>query len=140
MEHESGEMHPLVESDNEVKEFGFNVCNRQKRSDFKYAGLALLCFLIIGNAFCISIPTAIQEHFIKDLNISMATLALLNSLRTWSSVVGCFISGYLIDHVFGIRLGSIVFTALVLVGHSLFSFGAFTNQVWLMGAGMLIFG
>lgn len=48
--------------------------------------------------------------------------------------------GYLIDRVFGIRLGAIVFSTLVLAGQIVFALGALYNKVWLMDVGRFIFG
>jgi len=45
------------------------------------------------------------------------------SRYSWPNVVLCFFGGYLLDRVFGIRLGSILFCLLILVGQLIFALG-----------------
>jgi len=55
-------------------------------------------------------------------------------------VVLCFIGGFLIDRVFGIRLGTIIYLFILLVGQLLFAFGGFLGAYWVMIVGRFIFG
>ena len=143
MKHESSETDRLVRSSAHVEAHGCGtataMCNPHK-GYFRFVGLVLVCCLSLGNAFCTSIPTALQNHFIKDLNINTATFAQLISLKTWPNIVCCVLGGYLTDRVFGIRFGAIVFSAMVLVGHFMFAFGALVDQIWLIGVGSVVFG
>ena len=141
MEHESSETDPLVRSsdENEVQGCGAAVCNPRKRY-YRFFGLVFMCFLSFGNYFCSDNPAALQDHFIKDLNINTAIFTQFYSLYSWPNVVCCFLGGYLIDRVFGIRLGAIIFSAMVMAGHLLFAFGALVNHVWVMDMGRVIFG
>ena len=140
MEHETGETNLSVQSNDivEEQESGAVVCNPHKRY-FRYLGLVFVCFLSLGSIFSNNL-TPLQDHFIKDLSISMATDGLLTSLLTWPNVVFCFFGGYLNDRVFGKRLGAIIFSAIVFVGQFLVAIGAFAKWVWLVGLGLLIFG
>ncbi|CAI9547165.1 unnamed protein product, partial [Staurois parvus] len=58
----------------------------------------------------------------------------------WPNVVLCFFGGFLIDRVFGIRLGTIIFSLFVCAGQVIFATGALFNAFWLMEAGRLVFG
>jgi len=42
--------------------------------------------------------------------------------------------------VFGIRLGTIVYALLVVLGQLVFAAGAYVNTLWIMLLGRLIFG
>jgi hypothetical protein len=143
MENESYETDPLVQSVQsnqvEVQGCGAAACNPRKRY-YRFFGLFFMCFLSFGNYFCSDSPASLQDHFIKDLNINTFTFTQFYSLYSWPNVVTCFAGGYLIDRVFGIRLGAIIFSFMVLSGHMLFAFGALGNSIWLMDMGRVLFG
>ena len=42
--------------------------------------------------------------------------------------------------VFGIRLGTLIFSTLVTIGHFTYAMGAIADQFWLMQTGRFIFG
>lgn len=50
------------------------------------------------------------------MKVSTSEYMTLYSWYSWPNVVLCFFGGFLIDRVFGIRLGAIIFAALVTVG------------------------
>lgn len=52
----------------------------------------------------------------------------------------CFIGGFLIDRVFGIRWGSNIYTFLAMVGQVVFAVGTMFRMFWLMLVGRFIFG
>ncbi|KAG7248528.1 hypothetical protein CRUP_027488, partial [Coryphaenoides rupestris] len=59
---------------------------------------------------------------------------------SWPNVVLCFLGGFLLDRVFGIRLGTIIFSVFVCVGQVIFAAGALSNHFWLMEVGRFVFG
>lgn len=118
---------------------GSFICNPRKFF-FRYFALIFMCMLGFGSYFCYDNPAALQDHFKKDLKITTATFTAFYSWYSWPNVVLCFLGGYLIDRVFGIRLGAIVFSTMVLVGQIIFATGALLNKVWIMDAGRFVFG
>jgi MFS family permease len=82
----------------------------------------------------------LEDHFKKDLKINTATFTGFYSWYSWPNAVCCFLGGYLIDRVFGIRLGAIFFSTLVFSGQILFAVGALLNNVFVMYAGRCVFG
>lgn len=42
--------------------------------------------------------------------------------------------------VFGIRMGTLIFSTIVTIGHFVFAFGALINEFWTMQLGRFIFG
>ncbi|XP_076824533.1 lysosomal dipeptide transporter MFSD1-like [Clavelina lepadiformis] len=59
---------------------------------------------------------------------------------SWPNVVLCFFGGFLLDRVFGVRLGSIIFSVFVLIGQLIYALGATVEKLWLMDVGRFIFG
>jgi MFS family permease len=82
----------------------------------------------------------LEDHFKKDLKISTGTYTGFYSWYSWPNAICCFLGGYLIDRVFGIRLGAIFFSSLVFSGQIVFALGAMFNKVWVMYAGRCLFG
>ncbi|ELT99040.1 hypothetical protein CAPTEDRAFT_162862 [Capitella teleta] len=106
----------------------------------RYCVLFVMCFLSFGSYFCYDNPAALQDRIENDLKINTSEFMQLYSFYSWPNVVLCFFGGFLIDRVFGIRLGAIIFSTFVVVGQLLFAAGAYTGSLWLMCAGRFIFG
>lgn len=143
MANEISETEPIiqyVDSDSE----GGNVCARvicnPRKFFYRYFALIFMCLLSFGSYFCYDNPAALQDNFKKDLSITTATFTAFYSWYSWPNVVLCFLGGYLIDRVFGIRIGAIFFSSLVFLGQLVFAFGALWDKIWLMNAGRFIFG
>lgn len=107
---------------------------------YRYFALIFMCMLGFGSYFCYDNPAALQDHFKKDLQISTSTFTAFYSWYSWPNVILSFVGGYLIDRVFGIRIGALVFGSMVFFGQLIFAFGAFNNHIWLMDTGRFIFG
>ncbi|XP_054901508.1 major facilitator superfamily domain-containing protein 1 isoform X2 [Poeciliopsis prolifica] len=102
--------------------------------------LVFMCFLGFGSYFCYDNPAALQTQVIQDMNLNTAQFMQLYAWYSWPNVVLCFLGGFLIDRVFGIRLGTIIFSLFVCVGQVIFAAGAWANYFWLMEAGRFVFG
>ena len=59
---------------------------------------------------------------------------------SWPNVVLSFVGGFLIDKVFGVRLGASIFSLFLIAGQFVFAAGAFINVHWLCYLGRFIFG
>ncbi|XP_005930097.1 major facilitator superfamily domain-containing protein 1 isoform X1 [Haplochromis burtoni] len=102
--------------------------------------LFFMCFLGFGSYFCYDNPAALQSQVIQDLHLTTADFMQLYAWYSWPNVVLCFFGGFLLDRVFGVRLGTIIFSLFVCAGQVVFAAGAWTNKFWLMEAGRFIFG
>uniref|UniRef100_A0A671U2A6 Lysosomal dipeptide transporter MFSD1 n=1 Tax=Sparus aurata TaxID=8175 RepID=A0A671U2A6_SPAAU len=102
--------------------------------------LLFMCFLGFGSYFCYDNPAALQTEFIQDLDLNTAKFMQLYAWYSWPNVVLCFFGGFLIDRVFGIRLGTIIFSLFVCVGQVIFATGALVNRYWLCEVGRFVFG
>lgn len=141
MSNEISETDPIIQirDVNDSDSLASRICNPRK-AFFRYFALIFMCLLSFGSYFCYDNPAALQDNFKKDLKINTATFTAFYSWYSWPNVVLCFLGGYLIDRVFGIRLGAIFFSTLVLSGQLVFAFGALWNKIWLMDVGRFIFG
>ncbi|CAB3386415.1 Hypothetical predicted protein [Cloeon dipterum] len=102
--------------------------------------LLLMCILGFGSYFCYDNPAALQDYFKHDLQLTTTEFVYLYSWYSWPNVVLCFVGGFLIDRVFGIRLGTVIYAFLVVVGQLVFALGGYLGKFWLMVVGRFIFG
>ena len=72
--------------------------------------------LVSGSYFCYDNPAALQDTMMRDLSINEGQFMAFYSLYSWPNVILCMFGGYLIDKVFGTRLGAIVFGLIVTIG------------------------
>ncbi|XP_025080168.1 major facilitator superfamily domain-containing protein 1-like isoform X2 [Pomacea canaliculata] len=137
------EKKPLLAKDSEdteTKVYVGNPCDPRGCLHRYFPVLVIMCFLSFGSYFCYDNPAALQDTMIKDLSLSESQFMLLYSLYSWPNVILCFFGGFLIDRVFGVRMGSIIFSLFVTAGQVVFAFGSLTNLFWLMCLGRFIFG
>ncbi|KAG0437297.1 hypothetical protein HPB47_017503, partial [Ixodes persulcatus] len=102
--------------------------------------LVFLCFLAFGNYFCFDNPGALQTQIENTMVIKTSQFSSLYSWYSWPNTVLCFLGGFLTDRVFGIRMGAIIFSTIIIVGQVVFALGALVNRFWLMQFGRFIFG
>uniref|UniRef100_A0A9L0RCJ5 Lysosomal dipeptide transporter MFSD1 n=1 Tax=Equus caballus TaxID=9796 RepID=A0A9L0RCJ5_HORSE len=102
--------------------------------------LLLMCFLGFGSYFCYDNPAALQSQFKRDMQVNTTKFMLLYAWYSWPNVVLCFFGGFLIDRVFGIRWGTIIFSCFVCTGQVVFALGGIFNAFWLMEFGRFVFG
>uniref|UniRef100_H0VT06 Lysosomal dipeptide transporter MFSD1 n=1 Tax=Cavia porcellus TaxID=10141 RepID=H0VT06_CAVPO len=102
--------------------------------------LLLMCLLGFGSYFCYDNPAALQTQIQRDMQVNTTKFMLLYAWYSWPNVVLCFLGGFLIDRVFGIRWGTIIFTCFVCIGQVVFALGGIFNAFWLMEVGRFVFG
>lgn len=78
--------------------------------------------------------------FKKELNITTTQFTLIYSVYSWPNVFLCFVGGFLIDRFFGIRMGTIIYMGVLLIGQLLFAAGGLLETYSLLIAGRFIFG
>ncbi|XP_058794492.1 major facilitator superfamily domain-containing protein 1-like [Phymastichus coffea] len=107
---------------------------------FRYFGLIIICLLGFGLYFCYDNPGALQDKFEKEMNMTTTKFSMLYSVYSWPNVVLCFFGGFLIDSVFGVRWGTIIYVFVALCGQLIFAMGTYMDIFWLMILGRFIFG
>lgn len=70
---------------------------RQKGFECCYTSVILNYIYFIGSYFCYDNPGALQDTFMKDLNLTTTSFVALYSIYSWPNVILCFIGGFLID-------------------------------------------
>jgi len=115
------------------------VCD-PRRGVHRYFVLIFMCFLSFGSYFCYDNPAALEHEIKRDMNVDSTQYMLTYSLYSWPNVILCFFGGFLLDKVFGVRWGTIIFSIIVTIGQYIFAVGAFVNAYWLMLVGRFIFG
>ncbi|XP_053404381.1 major facilitator superfamily domain-containing protein 1-like isoform X2 [Mercenaria mercenaria] len=93
-----------------------------------------------GDYFCADSPAALQNHFLRDLNISETKFMTFFSNIQWASIVSGIFGGFLIDRIFGNRVGMTLFSGLTTCAHAMFSGGAISNSYWMMFVARAIYG
>ena len=85
-------------------------------------------------------PAAMQGIILDDLKINKAVFMRLYAWYSYPNVILALCGGFLIDRVFGIRLGAFLFACCITVGQVIFALGAYMNKYWLMELGRFVFG
>ena len=75
---------------------------------------------------------------VMDFNSSQYNSLYL--VYSWPNVVISMFGGLLLDRVFGIRIGTAVFCALICIGQLVFALGGIVNSFRVMVLGRVIFG
>jgi MFS family permease len=65
---------------------------------------------------------------------------MLFAIHSWPSVILSFVGGFLIDRVFGLQFGTILYGCIMTMGQLVFAIGATINDFWVMMLGRFIFG
>lgn len=115
-------------------------CCMPSSTSHRFMALVFMCLLGFGSYFCYDNPGALQNVFKRDLDLSSTEFTLIYSIYSWPNVILCFLGGFLIDRLFGIRLGTIIYMMILLVGQLIFASGGILNAFWLMILGRFIFG
>ena len=116
-------------------------CSTHPKSvSYQVTVCVLICFLSFGSYFCFDNPAALHSEFREDLEMTEVQFMNLYAWYSWPNVVLSFIGGFLIDKVFGVRLGASIFSLFLIAGQFVFAAGAFINAHWLCYLGRFIFG
>ncbi|EFA77832.1 major facilitator superfamily domain-containing protein 1 [Heterostelium album PN500] len=108
---------------------------------FRYLGLFFICMMTFGSYYIYDIPSALTQDKIDTwYGVKEIKYSLLYAVYNFPNMVIVFFGGFLIDTVFGLKLGSIIFCCLVMTGQILFSISANSKTFWLALLGRTIFG
>ena len=107
---------------------------------YRYMLLLLFCLARVCLAFSVDMPAALESTIINVMRVDITQYELLYSLFAWPNVFLAVVGGVLIDRVFGLRLGLLLFVTIACIGQLLVAMGGFFNQFWLMVIGRFVFG
>lgn len=117
-----------------------NPSKQDNSGPMRFLALFFMCLLGFGSYFCYDNPGAIQENFTEDMGLTTTEFTLLYAVYSWPNVILCFVGGFLIDRVFGVKFGTVLYAFIVVIGQLVFAFGAYSNSFGLMLVGRFIFG
>ena len=74
------------------------------------------------------------------MQIDNTWFSILESVYSWPNVFIPVICGFLLDRLYGIRIGMIIFTLVICVGQLIVAFGGIYNNFPVMFVGRIIYG
>ena len=74
------------------------------------------------------------------MQIDSAWFIVFNSVYSWPNVIIPIISGLILDRVSGIRVGAVIFSAIICVGQLIVAFGGMFNNFPVMFVGRIVYG
>ena len=81
-----------------------------------------------------------QQETKDAMGISTYQFSLLYAWYSWPNVILPLVGGYLMDSVFGIRLGTNIFACIIVFGQIIFAMGGIVDSFLLMQLGRFVFG
>ncbi len=102
--------------------------------------LCLMCSLGFGSYFCYDNPGALQDEIKTAMGVTTLQFENLYALYSWPNVFLPILGGYLLDNVFGIRLGACIFAGFICAGQLLTALGAFMDNFLIMQVSRFVFG
>lgn len=106
----------------------------------RYIALALICLTGFGNYFCYDSPEGLEKQIEQTMGVQQGDYMTLFSFYSTPNIILCFFGGVLIDQYLGVRLGTVVFLTLLVIGQLSVALGAFTRHFYLMQLGRFIYG
>ncbi|XP_066952931.1 major facilitator superfamily domain-containing protein 1-like isoform X1 [Macrobrachium rosenbergii] len=127
-------------SEGEVEIRGCSSICDPRMAGFRFSSLIFMCLLGFGSYFSYDSPASLQDQIKDDMHVNTVQFASLYSLYSWPNVILSFLGGFLIDRLFGIRIGTIVFSAIVTASQFVYALGAFVDRFWVMQLARFLFG
>lgn len=91
---------------------------------FRFNMMVCACLLTFGSYYCYDIPGAITNSMIAAYDITQLQYTLYYSVYSLPNVILPLCGGWIVDRVFGVRLGGILFCSLVLLGQLIWASGS----------------
>lgn len=103
--------------------------------------LLLICLAGFGIYFVYDLPAAVGVDFKTATNMSQSDFMFtFYSLYSYPSAISAVFSGILIDNIFGLGLGGVVFAALAVISQMIIFAGLYFRQNFLLGLGRFLHG
>jgi len=129
-----------IQAEKQEEEYQGNCCTDPRSRCHRLVALILMCLLGFGSYFCMDNPAALQQETKDAMDISTYQFSLLYAWYSWPNVILPLVGGYLMDSVFGIRLGTNIFAFIICIGQVAFALGGVIDSFVLMQLGRFIFG
>ncbi len=99
---------------------------------YRYVILFLVCIVKFAQNYVYEIPTGMEKTIVQTLNVDVTRYSLLFSVYSWPNIVLPLMGGVLVDRVIGIRVGTMLFMCISVIGQLLFSLGGYFDSFVLM--------
>lgn len=109
------------------------------RQRMRWPFLFFACCILFGNYYCYDNPQALQDAIEDDVNISGTEYNWLYSVYSFPNIVLPLLGGLIIDFL-GVRVGILLFTSLLVVGQTAFTYGGYALSYPIMLVGRSLFG
>mmetsp|Transcript_28699 Transcript_28699/g.58413 ORF Transcript_28699/g.58413 Transcript_28699/m.58413 type:complete len:480 (-) Transcript_28699:276-1715(-) len=106
----------------------------------RHVGLVSAMVLPFGAHVCYKMTSAVEKYVLESMDIDSTQFGVLNSAVSWNSLALVpLAAGFLVD-TRPTRYAAVIFTAVTLVGHLMFSIAATSGDLAWAAAGRAIFG
>lgn len=112
----------------------------------RYLILAMCCLLCLGSYYCYDIPGTLRDQMLKEpyTRGNPTLIQLWYTVYSIPNTVVVFFGGLLIDKFLGVRLGSLSYSVLTMLGQIIFAVGATFGegfaQLWLVAYSVMLSG
>ena len=111
------------------------------RLPYRIVVLILICNITFGSYYCYDIPGALKGNIFTHFpGMTQLQYNLMYSLYSWPNTVQVFFGGYIIDRYLGVRKGSAICCAVLVLGQALVCYGVTVSRLNLVLAGRFLFG
>lgn len=100
----------------------------------------LMCVVGFFYTATFDTPASLESYIEEKLDIESSQFEYLYSVYSFPNTIECFFTGVLIDKVFGLKTGSLIFALLVFAGQVVYTCGNLTLLFYLMLIGRFIYG
>ena len=107
---------------------------------YRYTVLILIFVVKVTLNFVFDTPAGLENTILRTLKIDVTRYDLLYSIYSWPLVVLHVFAGVLNDRVLGLRLGTVVFSTVAVVGQVMFTLGGFYGSYTTMLVSRFISG
>eukprot|EP00808_Paulinella_micropora_P023498 g75643.t1 len=111
-------------------------------SFFLFLVLLSICWLTFGSYWVFDTPGAIQQQLTDwfGSGYTNSKNSLLYSIYSFPNCFLAFVGGFVLDRVTGLRVGTVLFSAFILIGQVIFALGVQYKVYWLCLTGRFVFG
>jgi dipeptide/tripeptide permease len=74
------------------------------------------------------------------MKISSTSFSILNSVYSWPNIFIPIVCGFLLDRMYGIRIGTVILSLILCIGQLIVAFGGMFNKFQVVFTGRVVYG
>lgn len=110
-----------------------------RHTNARFIVLLGIAGFMFGNFYFFDQTSATEKAIEAQTGMSPTTFGVLSSVYSWPNVVLPLVGGVMIDRI-GLKTSTLVFTALTVLGSSLFTLGLWNKSTTMLIAARVVFG